>query len=302
MLVIRSKSILSAEAVHGSCRGSDPFRAAVNKRCRIRVSASALLTADLTNATSTDSLYSLIVSVSVASCLRISISLDALVVSCALPVRAYDIQCWVRTGSMTLCSPVAPHWSIKLIPFRVASSLARFLCRTSFSGRSQQVSSVMGLLSSRATLMASKLASTQTVSSFPLTHQSPRTWSSCITLSIFSIVMHLRVTSCTSSFHPDITEVPRRFMAAAAATVSRPHTGKWLTSFPHKEKGPRRVITSRTSGTSLPRLHWGFSPSPLTCSPGTFISSWSGSGALHTNPKRSKCSLTLLDEATFSLT
>ena len=156
-----------------------------------------------------------------------------------------------NAGSMTLCSTVACHWSARLIPFRVTSSSARFICRMSFSGRSQQVSSMMDPLSSRTTPMASELASTQMVSSFSLTHQSYCKGLSCIILSIVSVIMHLRVTLCTSLSHPDVTEVTRCFMAAAAATLSQSHTGKWPTSFPHIEKMFQRVITGRISEMSL---------------------------------------------------
>ena len=139
-----------------------------------------------------------------------------------------------------MCSTVTCHWSTRLIPFRIASSLARFIWRVSFSGRSQQASSMMDPLSSRVTPMASELASTQTVSSFMLTHQSPCPRSSCITLSIVSVITHLRVMSCTSSSHPDITEVTRHFMASAT-TLNQLHTGKWPTSFLHMEKVIRQV-------------------------------------------------------------
>ena len=131
--MIHSRSILSTEANHGSCWGSDSFRAAVNQCCETWDNASALLNAYLTNTTSMDRLYSFIVSVNMASCLRINISLNALVVSHALLVSASDIQCWVHAKSMTMCSTVACHCSAGLILFRVASSLARFICCMSLS-------------------------------------------------------------------------------------------------------------------------------------------------------------------------
>ena len=158
-----------------------------------------------------DRLYFLIVSVDVVSRLHINVSVDALVVSCALPVSASDIQHWVHAESVMMCSTVACHWSTRLIPFRVVSSLARFICHISFSGRSQQASSMMDPLSSRAIPMASKLVSTQMVSSFPLTHLSPCTGSSCITLSIISVFVHLGVTSCTSLSHPDVTSYAKLY-------------------------------------------------------------------------------------------
>ena len=133
------------EAVHGRCRGLDSFRAAVNQCCGTQVNASFLLTANLTNTTSMDRLYSLIVSVSVVSHLCINISLDALVVSCALPVSASDIQHWVHAESVTRCSTIACNWS------------------------------ATGL--------------------------------SCITLSIVSVIIQLRLMLCTLSSHPDIKEV-----------------------------------------------------------------------------------------------
>ena len=168
-----------------------------------------------------------------------------------------------------MCNTVACRWSARLIPFRVASISARFICRVSFSGHSQLASSMMDPLSWKATPMASELASTQTVSSFPLTRQSPRTGSSCIILFIVSVIMHLRVTSCTSSSHVDVTEVTRHFMAAAA-TLSQPHTGKWPTSFSHMKKVLRREITGGTSRMSLSRPQRSFSPSLLACSLSTF--------------------------------
>ena len=108
-----------------------------------------------------DTLYSLIVSVSVVICLHISTLLDALVVSCALPVSTSDKQWWVLAEFVTVCSTVACHWSARLIPFRVVSSTARFICCASFPGCSQQASSMMDPLSS------SELASTEMMSSFP---------------------------------------------------------------------------------------------------------------------------------------
>ena len=189
----------------------------------------------------------------------------------------------------------------RLIPFRIASSSVKFICSMSFSDRSQQASSRMDPLSSRVTSISSELASTQKGSTFLSMHQLPHTGMCCITLFIVLFIMYHRVTLCTSSSHPDVTEVMCHFMAAAA-TLNQPHIGKWPTSFPHKEKVLRRVITGGTSRSSLPCCHRRFSPSPLTLSPSTFAPYSSGSGALQTKPKRSKCSLTLLEEATFSLT
>ena len=127
------------------------------------------------------------------------------------------------------------------------------MCLASFSDRSQQASSTMASLASRATPMANDLASTQTVNSFPSTHQSPRNGSSRVTLGTVSVSMLLRVASRTSSSHPDDTEVSRCFMAASA-TLSQPHMGKWSTNFPHTEKVLRRVMTGGTSRASPPLL------------------------------------------------
>ena len=92
---------------------------------------------------------------------------------------------------MTMSRTVACHWRTRLIPFRVTSTSARFLCCMWFSGYSQQVSSMIDPLSSRVTPMARELASTQTASSFPLMHQSPRMGLSCFTLSVVLVIIYL---------------------------------------------------------------------------------------------------------------
>ena len=126
-----------------------------------------------------------------------------------------------RTQNLWQC--VGP-WSARLTPFRVASSSARFMCLESFSGRSQQASSMMNSSTARATPRASELASTQTVNSFPSTHQFPRTGSSWVTLATVSVSMLCKAASRTSSSHPDYIDVARRFIATTA-TLSQPHTG-----------------------------------------------------------------------------
>ena len=134
------------------------------------------------------------------------------------------------------------------------------MCLASFSGRIQQASSMMAPLATRATSMASELTSTQTMNSFPSTHQSPRTASSRVTLATVSVSMLLWIASRTSSSHPNDTEVPRRSIAATV-TLSQLHTRKWLTSFLQK-KVLRRVRTGGTSGASLPLLQRSLSLSP----------------------------------------
>ena len=106
--------------------------------------------------------------------LRISISLDAFVVSCAFPLKASVIHRCMHAESVTMCRTLACHWSTRLTPFRVASSSARFICLESFSGRSQQASAMMN----SSTPRASELASTQTMNLFPSMHQFLRTGSS----------------------------------------------------------------------------------------------------------------------------
>ena len=160
--MIHSESSLCAMAAHGCCRGSDPFRALVSHHCGTWVSESALFMTDLISATSTTKLYFLVVLANVASGLHISISLDALVVSRAFPVSVSVIHWCVHTETVTMWSPLACNGSARLTPFKETSSSARFWCLASFSGRSQQAASTMTLLVSRATLMASELASTQT--------------------------------------------------------------------------------------------------------------------------------------------
>ena len=145
-------------------------------------------------------------------------------------------------------SILACHWSASLTPFKVVSSSARFMCLASFSYQSQQASSMMAPLASRATSMASEQASTKTVNSFPSS-----LWIIRVTLAMVSVSMLLRVASRTSLSHPDDTEVACCFIAAIP-TLSQPHMGKLPTSFPHTEKMLGRVMTGGTSGMSLPLL------------------------------------------------
>ena len=173
---------------HGCCRGSDSFRILISHRCGTQVSLSALFMAYLISAMSTTKLYSLMVSASMVSCLHISISLDALVVSQAFLVSASVPHQCVHTVSVTMWSTLGCHWSAGWNPFKFASNSARFLYLASFFSWSQQASS-MSLLASRATLMANELASTQTwihshqrtnllVLDHPESLQ-PRFWSAC---------------------------------------------------------------------------------------------------------------------------
>ena len=79
-----------------------------------------------------------------------------------LSMNAHDLL-WIQavTESVTMWSTLTCHWSTRLTPFKVASISARFMCLASFSSRSQQASTLMALLVSRVTPMASELASTQ---------------------------------------------------------------------------------------------------------------------------------------------
>ena len=158
------------------------------------------------------------------------------------------------------------------------------MCLESFSGRSQQASLTMNSSTAGATSRVSELASTQTVNLFPSTYQFPCTGS-------VSVSMFCRAVSCTSSSHPDDTDVARRFMAATT-TLSQPHTGKWPTSFPQTEKTLRCVTLDGTPGTSPPLLQWSPSSLPLTCKPSTFAPSRRCSSSLHVSLKLLKCSLT----------
>ena len=157
----------------------------------------------------------------------------------------------------------------------------------------------MAQLVSRATPMASELASTQAVNSLPSTYQSLCTGLSQVTLAMVLVSMPFRVASCTSSFHPDDTEVACHFIAATA-TLSQPHTWNWPTSFQHTEKLLQQVMTGGTSRASLSLLQQSFSSLP--CSPSTFAPFWRGSGSLHINSKCSKCFLTTWEDAMHSLT
>ena len=110
-------------------------------------------------------IHSLTVSTRVASRLRISISLDAFVISHAFPLKASVIHRCMYAESVTMCRILACHWSARLTPLRVASSSARFTCLESFSSQSQQASLMKNSSTARATPRASELASTQTVNS-----------------------------------------------------------------------------------------------------------------------------------------
>ena len=123
------------------------------------------------------------------------------------------------------------------------------MCLTSFSSRSQQISFPIAPLASRVTPMASEQASTQTVNSFLSMHQSPYIGSSRVTLAMVSVSMLLRVASCTSSSHPDITEVACYFMAVTATM-------------------------SDDSGMSPPLHQESLSPLQLMCNHSTFTPSW----------------------------
>ena len=122
--------------------------------------------------------------------------------------------------------------------------------------------------------MAREVVSTHMVNSFPLTHQSPHTGSSQVTLAMVSVSMLLRVASRTSSSYPDDTEVACHFIGTTTTTLSQPHTGKWPMSFPPTEKVLRRMMTGGTSWVSPPLLQWSLSPLLLTCSPSTTAPFW----------------------------
>ena len=128
---------------------------------------------------------------------------------------------------------LALHWSTKLMPFNTASSLARLICWVSFSGHSQQASSSTVLCLFNATPIAKELASTHTFSSRPSTYQSPWAGSSCCTESTVSDIIRCSKLSLVSSFQPFVTELAL-LLSTPQATRSQPHTGKYLTSLPHK--------------------------------------------------------------------
>ena len=215
----------------------------------------------------------------------------ALVRTRVLPVRVSDTQWCAHTGSVFTCSALHCHWRAKLMPFNTASSSARLICWASFSGRSQQASSSTVSCLSNATPIAKELASTQTFSSRPSTHQSPWTGSSHCTESTISDIIRCGKLSFVLSSQPFVTELAL-LLSTPQATRSQPHTGKCPTSLLHKENSARRVTISGASGTMLPRFHRNLPCSVATANPNTRAPSSNRSVSLHSSPNLARCSLT----------
>ena len=236
--------------------GLGPFSIfiAVNHLSGTLISQSAMFLFDGTNTTSTVNSYSSTSFFRVFSCLLISISVAALVRTRVLPVRVSDTQWCTHTESVFTCSTLHCHWRAKLMPFNMAFSLGRLIYWALFSGRSQQASSSTVSCLSNATPIAKELASTHTFNSRPSTHQSPWAGSSHLTESTVSDIIRCSKLSLVSSSQPFVTEFAL-FLSTPQATRSQPHTGKCLTSLPHKESTARHVTISGASGTMLPHFH-----------------------------------------------
>ncbi|KRY24095.1 hypothetical protein T01_11541, partial [Trichinella spiralis] len=134
------------------------------------------------------------------------------------------------------------------------------------SGRSHAASSTIEPLTSNATPIASELASTQILASSAETSHLPRAGSRFFTANAVSWISSLSSSPSITSSQLVVASLAFLLMYAAAI-LSHPQTGKWLTSFPQYENTERRVNTSGTSPTSLSRLHISFPRSPQTFSP-----------------------------------
>ena len=143
----------------------------------------------------------------------------------ALLVRVSKIQWWTHFESMIRYS-WHPSLKDKLIPFLVASSLAKLMCLISPVRRGQESSSMMFPFTSNTTPMATELASTYTFILLPSTPQFPRTGSASHTLATISAIIQLREASLTLSFHP-VVNVIACCLTNAVATLSQLQARKW---------------------------------------------------------------------------
>ena len=179
------------------------------------------------------------------------ISLAALVFTHAFPVKESEIHQCTHAESVTKCNTVTSYWRAKLNPLRAALSSARLMCWASLVGHSQHTSSMTVPFVSNAPLVATELASTQTVISLPSIRQFPPTGPASHTLVKVSAK---REAFLILSSQPFVTAVARHLINATAIQ-SHPHTGKWPTSFPQRENTRWRVNPSGISGIWLPRSH-----------------------------------------------
>ena len=122
-----------------------------------------------------------------------------------------------------------------------------------------------------------------------------------IAQSTVSDIIRCSKLSFVSSSQPFVTELAF-LLSTPQATWSQPHTGKCLTSPPHKEKTTHHVTILGASGTMLPRFHRNLPCSITTANPNTRAPSSNRSGSLHSSSNLSKCSLTWVTGITSSLT
>ena len=142
--------------------------------------------------------------------------------------------------------------------------------------------------------VARELVSTHTLMSCPCKR------SLCITLAIVSRTICRSGASSVVSSHPQVTTLALRFIIPVAAW-SHPHTGRYLISFPHRQKTVRRVTTSGTSGITLPHSHCKVQRSSQTSNPSTRTPSSSSSGSFLSSPNQRKCCFTRSTGATLLL-
>ena len=134
------------------------------------------------------------------------------------------------------------------------SNFDELMCTASFMGHNQHTFFILVPSSSRRTLITKNHVSTQMFSFSLLAHQSPWERSSCHTLNRVSSTMWIRRASAASSSYPWLTVQVLHFITPVAA-CSHLHTGRWLESFPHREKMVHCVITLGMSGPAVPCLH-----------------------------------------------
>ncbi|KFD51932.1 hypothetical protein M513_07261, partial [Trichuris suis] len=103
---------------------------------------------------------------------------------------------------------------------------------------------------SRATPMASELASTQTLASSPVTSRIPRAGSRDLASETTSWRSILSSSSSIAWSHVDVASLTL-LLIRAVTTLSQPQTGRWPTSLPHKENTDRRLSRGGTLPASL---------------------------------------------------
>ena len=180
---------------------------------------------------SIERLHSFTRKVSVSSHCLMNTSLTALVFNQDFPIRAWVTQWYMQRESVFTCNTIPCHFSARLTPLSMASSLAMlcvFYCPQPACNLND------GSLRIKQPPIASELMSTHISSSFISMHHSPWAGSSCYTWARASDIICSRGAAQILSSQFCEMAVARRLMKPVTSH-SHPHMGKCPTNWPHIE-------------------------------------------------------------------